>query len=124
MSGLLREFLTVSLTLLFSLGLAVQASAQETIKPGGSRIVGGKRTDIKDNPWQVALIVTQSDGLSYLCGGSIIAQKWVLTAAHCFGQAPERAQRTISQNGQPVEGSKPNALSFTTDISRVRTKTI
>jgi trypsin len=62
--------------------------AQEEIKPFGRRIVGGERTDIKQHPWQVALNV-KIDGETYLCGGSIIAQRWVLTAAHCFGPAHE-----------------------------------
>jgi trypsin len=92
MMGLRCRFLAVLLTFLFSLALLGQMPAQETIKLGGSRIVGGKRTDIRDHPWQVALIAKQSNGLSYLCGGSIIAQKWVLTAAHCFGADPASSQ--------------------------------
>ncbi len=57
--------------------------AQEEIKPAGRRIVGGEKADIKQHPWQVALDV-RIDGKSYLCGGSLIADRWVLTAAHCF----------------------------------------
>lgn len=48
------------------------------------RIVGGERTDIKEHPWQVALEIEGA-----LCGGSIIAHKWILTAAHCFGEATQ-----------------------------------
>jgi secreted trypsin-like serine protease len=59
------------------------ARAQEQIKSFRPRIVGGERTTIEEHPWQVALNITQSDGV-YLCGGSIIAFKWVVTAAHCF----------------------------------------
>src|SRR5215510_13902387 len=57
--------------------------AQEEIQLGGRRIIGGEKTEIQQHPWQVALIITRPEG-SYLCGGSIIAQQWVLTAAHCF----------------------------------------
>jgi secreted trypsin-like serine protease len=59
------------------------AQAQEEIKPAGRRIVGGERADIRQHPWQVALDI-KLDGQTHLCGGSIIADRWVLTAAHCF----------------------------------------
>jgi trypsin len=62
------------------------------------RIVGGVPADIKEHPWQVALIVNGG-----LCGGSIIAQNWVLTAAHCFnepGQISEARVKAGSTNYQ------------------------
>lgn len=42
------------------------------------KIIGGTDADIEDFPWQVYL---KAGG--FLCGGSIISEKWVLTAAHC-----------------------------------------
>lgn len=72
--------------ILTSLLLSGPAQTQEEIKPLNRRIVGGERTDIKQHPWQVALNV-RIDGQDYLCGGSIIAQSWVVTAAHCFGKS-------------------------------------
>jgi secreted trypsin-like serine protease len=73
----------------FSL-LVWQSGAQEVIKPSGGRIVGGIPTDIRDHPWQVALLTRRPDG-TFLCGGSIIAEAWILTAAHCFGTAGSSA---------------------------------
>ncbi|MGA7329113.1 MAG: serine protease [Rhodomicrobium sp.] len=79
-------------------GLALplsEARSQERIVIG-KRIVGGERTDIKDHPWQVALYVKTEDGTE-LCGGSIIAPRWVLTAAHCFGK--KRSQDARAKSG-------------------------
>jgi trypsin len=45
---------------------------------------GGEPIDIKQHPWQVALTIGNN-----LCGGSIVAQKWVLTAAHCVRPLPK-----------------------------------
>ncbi|MCF8380537.1 MAG: trypsin-like serine protease [Bacteroidales bacterium] len=42
------------------------------------KIVGGSDANIEDFPWQIYLKAG-----AYLCGGSIISEKWVLTAAHC-----------------------------------------
>ena len=52
-----------------------------------SRIVGGRVTRIQDWPWQVGLQSSHSGGI--FCGGSLLNQEWVLTAAHCImGQLP------------------------------------
>lgn len=65
------------------LGTVAYAGASEAIKLGNRRIVGGVPTTIEKHPWQVALDVTFDDA-TFLCGGSIIAKTWVLSAAHCF----------------------------------------
>ncbi len=46
------------------------------------RIVGGQNANIADYPWQVA--ITTSTG-SQFCGGSVINEYWIVTAAHCLG---------------------------------------
>ncbi|XP_006834572.1 PREDICTED: plasma kallikrein [Chrysochloris asiatica] len=48
-----------------------------------ARIVGGTRSSLAEWPWQVSLQVTLKTQ-SHMCGGSIIGNQWVLTAAHCF----------------------------------------
>ncbi|XP_067879868.1 serine protease 55-like [Heterodontus francisci] len=44
-----------------------------------SQIIGGSDTKPGDWPWQVSL----RKGGTHICGGSILSQWWLLTAAHC-----------------------------------------
>ncbi|KAM9376198.1 coagulation factor IXa [Pholidichthys leucotaenia] len=46
------------------------------------RIVGGGVVRPGEIPWQVALIARQGNHL--FCGGSILNEHWVITAAHCL----------------------------------------
>ncbi|XP_018324739.1 chymotrypsin-1-like [Agrilus planipennis] len=48
-----------------------------------NRIINGDKANIADYPYQVALSFN-NDIENFMCGGSIIADKFVLTAAHCL----------------------------------------
>ncbi|XP_025030783.1 transmembrane protease serine 12-like [Python bivittatus] len=64
----------------------------------GSRIVGGRESVQGAWPWQVSLQIYQRGaGFLHLCGGSLINNHTVLTAAHCStkNQAPEMWRAVI-----------------------------
>ncbi|XP_062699407.1 trypsin 5G1-like [Aedes albopictus] len=46
----------------------------------GGRIVGGFEVAVEDIPFQVSL---SHDDFEHFCGGSLLSERWVLTAGHC-----------------------------------------
>ncbi|XP_066504586.1 coagulation factor IXa [Hoplias malabaricus] len=53
------------------------------------RIVGGSQASPGEIPWQVALVVRSTQQV--FCGGSILSQMWVITAAHCLEESKNKA---------------------------------
>ncbi|MFZ5910111.1 MAG: trypsin-like serine protease [Chloroflexota bacterium] len=77
-------------------GLTPVAYAQEETPPP-PEIVGGAPADPGEWPWQVALVYGDATGPNFwydqFCGGSLISNQWVVTAAHCVtnGTTPNNA---------------------------------
>lgn len=76
---------TARIVLALSVLALTTVSAAVDVAP---RIVGGSTAAAGDFPWQVALIGDIDDPFqSQFCGGSLIDEQWVLTAAHCYDSA-------------------------------------
>lgn len=75
---------------------ALSAFRELNRNPPTGRIVGGWATPIESNPWQIAMIRASvaEPRRSQFCGGSIIGNDWVLTAAHCVQNSIVREDPT------------------------------
>uniref|UniRef100_A0A3P8YDN5 Peptidase S1 domain-containing protein n=1 Tax=Esox lucius TaxID=8010 RepID=A0A3P8YDN5_ESOLU len=72
-----------------------------------TKIVGGQTATPGSWPWQASL---QSSG-RHFCGGSLINNQWVLTAAHCFSSI--HPNLVVVLGLQNLQGSNPNSVSLT-----------
>lgn len=62
-----------------------------------TRIVGGTTTEVNEYPWQVGVTYTYSS--TFFCGGTLISDQWVMTAAHCTrGDQPSQLKVVLGEH--------------------------
>ncbi|KAJ0036471.1 hypothetical protein NQD34_005148 [Periophthalmus magnuspinnatus] len=61
-----------------------------TFPPVLSRVVGGEDVRPHSWPWQISLQYNYQGQWRHTCGGTLISDQWVLTAAHCIGNREYR----------------------------------
>ncbi|XP_071762300.2 coagulation factor IXb [Centroberyx gerrardi] len=69
---------------------------------GDQRIVGGNEAIPGEIPWQVTLMRPDQTehGASSFCGGSLLSEVWVITAAHCLIEATTAAANFFVRVGE------------------------
>ncbi|MBV94413.1 Serine protease 27, partial [Eschrichtius robustus] len=71
-----------------------------------NRMVGGQDALEGEWPWQVSI---QRNG-SHFCGGSLITERWVLTAAHCFSNTSETSLYQVLLGVRQLVKPGPHAM--------------
>ncbi|XP_072949116.1 serine protease persephone-like isoform X2 [Epargyreus clarus] len=77
-----------------------------TLPPLNVHIIGGEEAQPGEFPHMAALGYTLGDGYNFSCGGSLISQEYVLTAAHCIeniqGLTPSIVRLGVVEIGKDV----------------------
>lgn len=93
-----------------------QKSQPETERNG--RIVGGWEVSPHSHPYQVGLLLRSEKSTStFLCGGSILNNKTIITAAHCT-ESTDTAQIIVGAHNLHI--SEPSQQRFDVNSSNYR----
>ncbi|XP_075696591.1 chymotrypsin-C-like [Rhinoderma darwinii] len=98
------KLVVLALSLAYAYSCGVPA-----VQPILSRVVGGIDVRAHSWPWQISLQYQGTSGnWGHTCGGTLIADNWVLTAAHCISSS--RVYRVLVGKHNLVEEEEGSAI--------------
>ncbi|KAM3963970.1 proclotting enzyme-like isoform 2-T2 [Aphomia sociella] len=77
-------------------------------------VINGKPTFEGEWPWQIALYQTQTVDNKYICGGTLVSHKHVITAAHCV--TLKNGNRVVNKDTLTVYLGKHNLRTSTQGV--------
>ncbi|XP_034425173.1 chymotrypsinogen A-like isoform X2 [Hippoglossus hippoglossus] len=103
----LQQFVCVLTVTILLLCTGCQSAFTCGRAPANTRIVGGQTASPGSWPWQVSLVFFRN----HMCGGALINNQWVMTAAHCVSGLGSNVTVYLGRFNQ--SGSNPNEVSRT-----------
>lgn len=95
-------------------GLSKYPDAGDMVLPK-KEIVGGQQARAHEFPWQTSMRRKSTN--SHFCGGSIINNRWIITASHCMsGESPAILSVVI---GDHTRNDQTNAVRQTLDVDSI-----
>ncbi len=99
---------------------SLMPAAAQTCSSTRPKIVGGHAARIADWPGQAAIrLASDAGGVAfYFCGGTIINERWLLTAAHCFHDFTDAVEAPVRHSSGTIYGGRLEVVAGVEDLTK------